>query len=297
MILIVGSTGLLGGMIARQLLEQGHSVRILVRPDSEYAGLVDLGAEPMFGDLKEPGSLDVACRGVDTVITTANSALRGGPDTVETVDRQGNRNLIEAAQPTSVRQFIFISALGANEESPIEFLRAKAETERQLCDSGITYTILQPNVFMDIWIPMLVGGPIQAGQPVTLVGEGLRKHSMISVADVAAFATASVDNQAALDRTIPLGGPTPVSWRDIVGACERQLGHPVEVRHLEPGEALPGLPDVVSHFAAALDSYDSPIEMTQTASAFGVRLTPLEDFVAGMLLPGGRSQLAQATRS
>ena len=289
MILIVGSTGMLGGMIARQLLERGHSVRILVRPGSGHADLVGMGAEPVFGDLKEPDTLGAALKGVDTVITTANSALRGGADTVETVDRHGNRNLIEAAQPASVRQFIFVSALGASEESPIEFMRAKAETERHLRDSGITYTILQPNVFMDVWIPMLVGGRVQAGQPVTLVGQGLRKHSMISAADVAAFATASVGHPDALDRTVPLGGPAPVSWRDIVDACERQLGHPVEVRHVEPGEALPGLPDVVSHFAAALDSYDSPVEMTRTASAFGVRLTPLEDFVAGMLLLAGRS--------
>src|SRR5919112_5005528 len=108
MILIAGSTGMLGGIIARKLLEQGHSVRILVRPGSAYAGLVDLGAEPVLGDLKEPDTLGAALHGVDSVITTANSALRGGADTVETVDREGNLNLIEAAQPTSVRQFIFI---------------------------------------------------------------------------------------------------------------------------------------------------------------------------------------------
>jgi len=288
MILVVGSTGVLGGMIARLLLEQGLSVRILVRPDSSYAGLVELGAEPIFGDLKEPDSLGAACRGVDTLVTTANSALRGGADTVETVDRKGNRNLIDAARTASVQHFIFVSALGVSEESGMDFMRAKAETERYLRDSGMGYTILQPNAFMDTWIPLLVSSAVQAGQPVTLVGEGRRRHSMIAAADVAAFTIACAENKATLNRSIPLGGPEAVSWRDILAACERALGHPLEVRRLALGESIPGLPDLVSQFAAALESYDSPLEMAQIASALGVRLTPVEDFVTELLAPAGR---------
>ena len=227
MILVVGSTGVLGGMITRRLLEQGHRVRILVRPGSDYRRLVERGAEPITGDLKQPESLEAACRGVDTVITTANSALRGGPDSAETVDRQGNRNLIDAARAGGVRHFIFISALGATEQSPMPFMQAKAESERHLRDSGMGYTILQPNIFMDTWIPIIVGSAVQAGQPVTLVGEGRRRHSMIAIGDVAAFAVACVENDGAMNRSIPLGGPRAVSWRDIVAASEAALGHPL----------------------------------------------------------------------
>lgn len=283
MILVVGSTGVLGGVIVRRLLERGLRLRILVRPGSNHIGLAESGAEPAFGDLKEPGSLRSACQGADTVITTANSALRGGADTVETVDRQGNRDLIEAAQAAGVQHFIFISALGASEQSGIDLMRAKAETERYLRSSGMRYTILQPNAFMDIWIPMLVGSAVQAGHPITLVGEGRRRHSMIAVADVAAFTIACVGNKDVLDQTIPLGGPAAVSWRDIVAACERAVGHPLETRHLQPGEPIPGLPDLVSQLAAGLESYDSPVPMEQTASGLGVRQIPMEAFVTELL--------------
>jgi uncharacterized protein YbjT (DUF2867 family) len=287
MILVVGSTGLLGGMIARSLLEQGLSVRVLVRPGSSYEGLVELGAEPALGDLKEPSSLTAACRGVDTVITTANSALRGGGDTAETVDRRGNRNLIDAARAAGVRHFVFISALGVSEESPVDFMRAKAETERYLRDSGMEYTILQPNVFMDIWIPLLIGTAVEAGQPVTLVGEGRRRHSMIAAADVAAFTVACVSNPTAINRTIPLGGPEPVSWRDIVGACERALGHQLQVRCVAPGEPIPGLPEMVGQLAATLETYDSPLDMTGTAAAFDVRPTSLEECATKVFVSEG----------
>jgi uncharacterized protein YbjT (DUF2867 family) len=289
MILVVGSTGVLGGMIARRLLEQGHRVRILVRAGSSYETLANSGAEPAFGDLKDPHSLEAACQGFDTVITTANSAHRGGADTVETLDRLGNRNLVEAAEAAGVRHFIFISALGASEESNIPFMRAKAETERYLRWSGMRYTILQPNLFMDVWIPMLVGNAVQAGQPVTLVGGGRRKHSMIAVADVAAFTVACVGSREVLDRIIPLGGPQAVSWRDVVAACERVVGHPIEIRFIRPGEPMPGLPDVVPQLAAGLETYDSPVPMEETASTLGVRLTPVEEFVTELLVPAARS--------
>jgi uncharacterized protein YbjT (DUF2867 family) len=278
MILIIGATGALGGTIARALLQKGEEVRVLVRSGSSPAPLAALGAELAYGDLKEPASLALACEGVDTVITTANSAQRGGADTVDTVDRDGNRNLIDAAKAAHVRHFIFISALGASEESPMTFMRAKAETERYLRQSRIAYTILQPNVFMDVWIPMIVGSAVQADRPVTLAGEGQRKHSMISSADVAAFAVACANNPAAIDRTIPLGGPEALSWRDILASCERAVGHPIAVRSVTPGESLPGLPAVVSDLATALEHYDSPVDMADTAAAFGIRLTPVEQY-------------------
>jgi NADH dehydrogenase len=288
MILVVGSTGLLGGSIAGRLLEGRHRVRILVRPGSQYQALAESGAEAVFGDLKDPASLLAACQRVDTVITTANSALRGGADTVETLDRQGNRNLIEAAQAAGVRHFIFISALGASEQSDIDLMRAKAETERYLRAGGMRYTILQPNAFLDIWVPMLVGSAVQAGQPVTLVGEGRRKHSMIAVADVAACTIACVKNRDVLDQTIPLGGPAAVSWRDIVAASERAVGRRLEVRYLRPGEPIPGFPEVVSNLAASLETYDSPVPMEETASTLGVRLTPVEEFVGELFRPPAR---------
>ena len=77
MILVVGSTGNLGGSIARRLLAEGKEVRILVRPGSSYRDLVDDGAEPVTGDLKEPASLHAACAGVDALVTTANAIGRG----------------------------------------------------------------------------------------------------------------------------------------------------------------------------------------------------------------------------
>ena len=116
MVLVVGATGSLGRRIVHKLRAQGEDVRVLVRPASDWAELERAGAEIALGDLKEPPSLDRACAGVEVVVTTANSAKRGGADNVETVDLTGNRNLIDAAARAGVRRFVFVSVLGAEEQ-------------------------------------------------------------------------------------------------------------------------------------------------------------------------------------
>ncbi len=279
MILVVGATGQMGGMIARQLLEQGQDVRVLVRPQSNYQPLVEAGARPVFGDLKDRASLDEAVRGVDTVITTANSAQRGGEDNPQTVDLQGNANLIDAAKEGGVRHFIFVSALGANPNSPMPFMQAKAATEQRLRESGMTYTILSPNMLMEVWLPMIVGGPAIGGQRVTLVGEGSHRHSFASMGDVVQYTVRCVNNLAAENRMIVIGGPQAVSWRDVVSAYEEALGRPVDVQFVPMGQPVPGLPDTINGLLMGTETYDSEVDMSETPAVFGVRPTSLIEFV------------------
>jgi NADH dehydrogenase len=269
----------MGGMIARQLLEQGQDVRVLVRPQSNYQPLVEAGARPVFGDLKDRASLDEAVRGVDTVITTANSAQRGGEDNPQTVDLQGNANLIDAAKEGGVRHFVFVSALGANPNSPMPFMQAKAATEQRLRESGMTYTILSPNMLMEVWLPMIVGGPAIGGQRVTLVGEGSHRHSFASMGDVVQYTVRCVNNLAAENRMIVIGGPQAVSWRDVVSAYEEALGRPVDVQFVPMGQPVPGLPDTINGLLMGTETYDSEVDMSETPAVFGVRPTSLIEFV------------------
>jgi|GEM_PF-4334522 len=79
-LLVVGSTGILGSNITRRLLATERDVRILVREGSDYAPLVAAGAEPVMADLRDAGTLVAAFQGVDRVLSTANSVMRGGED-------------------------------------------------------------------------------------------------------------------------------------------------------------------------------------------------------------------------
>lgn len=276
--LIVGATGIVGSLITRDLLERGDAVRILVRDGSDHGALVAAGAEAVRGDLKDRSSLDRAVDGVATVVTTANSAMRGGDDNVETVERRGNRNLMDAAEAAGVRHFVFTSALGVSVDNPVPFMAAKAESEEYLRERGMEWTILAPNVFTEVWVGNVVR-PAVAGETVALVGEGARKHSFVSVRDVASFAVAAVGNPAAYGQRIVIAGPEAVSFSDIIERAEALLDRPVEVRRFPVGEPIPGMPDLIRQFMTNFEMYDSAVDMTQTARRYGVTLTPVDAFL------------------
>jgi uncharacterized protein YbjT (DUF2867 family) len=291
MILVVGATGVVGGMITRRLLEEDKEVRVLIRRDSPTSqlvqqglatsaeSLIEAGAQPSHGDLRDRASLDAAVEGVETVISTANSAMRGGADNPQSVDLEGNRKLIEAARDAGVEHFIFISLLAADPDHPAPFVQAKAQSEASLRASGMEYTILAPTAFMEVWPAMVVGMPALQGRPVILVGEGRRRHSFISNRDVVAYAVAAVDHSAARNQYLAIGGPEPHSWRDVVATYERVLGRSVPVEFVAAGEPVPGLPDPMPNLLADMETYDSVVEMDEIAETFGIPLTPLETFV------------------
>ena len=281
MILVAGATGMLGSAIVERLLRTGKQVRAMVRNSAAEEALQQAGAEPVVADLKRPDSLERACEGASAVITTANSAGRGGEDNVESVDLQGNVNLVDAASAAGVERFVFVSAQGEDPASPVPFLRAKGTASARLRRSGMTYTVLQPDYYMDVWMPLVVLGPVAAGRPVSIVGEASRKHYPVAVDDVAAFAVASLERDSARDRDLLIGGPQALSWRDIISTLEQLQGSELKVQALQPGEPMPGFPDAVSGLMASLETYDSPqpISAAEASEAFGVRLTSLEEFL------------------
>jgi uncharacterized protein YbjT (DUF2867 family) len=276
MILVVGATGQLGSKITRGLIARSMRVRALARPGSAHQPLEQLGAEVVPGDLRNPGSLDAACAGVDTVITTANSARRGGEDTVSSVDLKGTQSLIDAATAAGVRRFIYTSVLGASADSPVPFLAAKGSSEAHLRASGMEWTVLAPDAFMESWPARVVGAPALAGAPVVIVGEGRRRHMFVAEDDVAAFAVVAADSREATNQRIPIGGPDALTWYDVVAVYERVLGRPLQVTSVAPGEPVPGVPPAVLPLLASFETYDSVFDARESASRFGIALTPLE---------------------
>ncbi|MCL4246814.1 MAG: NAD(P)H-binding protein [Anaerolineae bacterium] len=279
MILVVGASGMLGGMIAGQLLEQGKEVRVLQRSNPAYESLIEAGAEGVPGDLKDRASLDRACQGVEIIITTATAALRGGADTFTSVDQMGTKNLIEAAALANVKQFIYVSAYGSDIDSAIPLLRYKGECEQRLRISGLNYTILKPHIFIEVWVGAVVGIPLKAGAPVTLIEGGQKRHSFISVGDVAAVALAAVGNSAAFNREIAIGGTPPVSWSQITEVVGGVMQRPLQVRSVQIGEPVPMLPDALWPLLYATETYETAIDMTDVCQTFGLTLTPLEDSI------------------
>jgi uncharacterized protein YbjT (DUF2867 family) len=289
--LVVGATGLLGGDICRRLVAEGRPVRALVRSTSDPAkveALKNRGVEIVEGNVCDPASLEAACRGVTAVISTASSmpfSYQPGENDIQSVDLEGTLCLVDAAQTAGVQQFIYISFTMDN-EFPLR--NAKRAVEQRLKDSGLTYTILRPSYFMEVWLNPAVGFDA-ANAAAKIYGSGQNPLSLISFPDVAKFATASLNNPAARNATIEIGGPEALSQLQMVQIFEELGGRPFEVEYV-PEAALAdqqatATDPMQQSFAGLMQKYarGDTVDMRQTLNTFPIQLTSVREYAQNVL--------------
>src|SRR5579872_7472152 len=112
--LVTGASGFLGGHVVRLLAERGERVRVLLRPASQTRLLEGLAVERVWGDLRDPASLEKALAGVSTVYHVAADYRLWARDPREIYESnvQGTRNLLEAARRAQVGKFVYTSTVG-----------------------------------------------------------------------------------------------------------------------------------------------------------------------------------------
>jgi uncharacterized protein YbjT (DUF2867 family) len=236
MVLVVGSTGELGSRITKRLAKAGRPVTALVRSASsdKAKALQAAGAKTVVGDIKNPKDVANAMQGIETVIATASSTLsRQEGDSIETVDLRGIQTVIDEAEKSKVKNFIFVSAYFTN-DSPLA--QAKWAAEKKLSGGRMNYTIIVPSYFPETWFSPLVGFDVPSGS-VRIYGNGKAGVNYIAVDDVADAVVACLGNAKASRRTIRIGGPKPLSQLEAVALWEKAKGRKILVEHM-PTEVI-----------------------------------------------------------
>lgn len=289
-ILVVGATGFLGMEICRQLIATNKNVSGLVRKtaaEEKVSALRQLGVQLVEGDLKDRSSIKKVLQGITTVISTASSTFsRQDGDSIQSVDNEGQATLADEAIAAGIQQFIYISFPSMPGDFPLQ--NAKRRVEKKLISSNTSYTILQPTFFVEAWLSPAVGFDFPNAK-ATIYGEGKNKISWITIQDVAAFAVASVDNPAAKNKTVELGGPDALSPLEVVALFEKAGGKKFELQHV-PVEALQGqkngsTDDLGKTFASLMLNYaaGSEVNMQHTLKAFPLKMNSVRDYANRMM--------------
>jgi uncharacterized protein YbjT (DUF2867 family) len=287
--LVVGATGFVGGLAARQLRQRGRSVRALVRGGpsrKEAQSLIDAGAAVVDGDLTQPSTIARACEGVERVLCTVTAMPNAPGDALQRIDHDGALGLIREAERAGARRFVYIS-FSANIQADSPLLRAKRACEAQLASGRMEYVVLRPSYFMEVWLGPHLGFDAAAAR-ARIYGDGNAPVSYVSGADVASVAAAAMAMPGEPREKVQVGGPDALSQLDAVALFERILGRRFAVEHvpLAALEAQCATDDPLQKTFAALSiAYargDAMPEARENAARFGVGLTALESYAKRM---------------
>ncbi len=142
-ILVYGAAGMQGSAVARQLLQAGQRVRVLVRDPLKAEQWRAAGAEVVRGDYLDRASLEAAYAGVERVIL--HLPLQYDFDSYE---RYG-RNAIDAAKAAGVKLLVFNSSTEVPTGTRVKVFRVKNQVIEYLRASGVPYIILRPGFYLE----------------------------------------------------------------------------------------------------------------------------------------------------
>jgi NADH dehydrogenase len=230
MILVAGGTGTLGTKIVSLLAERGAQVQVLTR-DRSRAQRLGARVETVEGDVRSPATLRRATDGAQTVIS-AIQGFAGTPDcTPASIDRDGNANLIRAAQDAGTSHLILVSVRDASPGHPMELMRMKHAAEQQLKASGLAWTILRPSAYMETWCQVL-GRPLLEKGKTMVFGRGANPINWVSAWDVARFVDLAEADPAVRGRMIDVGGPENLTMTEFVRIFQHETGATGRIGHI-----------------------------------------------------------------
>jgi NADH dehydrogenase len=232
MIVIAGGTGRLGQLLVGHLGAE-HRVRVLSRRPERAASLQSPTVAVVQGDVRDPASLDHACRGARVVVSAVHGFTGSGGNSPATVDRDGNRRLIDAAGAHGAH-FVLTSIVGASPDSPMELLRMKHAAERYLADSGVPATVVRATAFGELWTEILRTTAGRSGRPIVF-GTGRQPIDFVSVTDVAALLQRVVLDPTTRGQTLEIGGPEPLTMNELAAAVQAADGRIAPPRHIPVG--------------------------------------------------------------
>ena len=210
--ILITTAGKVGSEAARLLTQRHESVRVLVRNPEKTAALRQLGVEIAEGDLDDLASIDAAMHGVTSVVLVSPAVPAQELNVIDSAGRAGVGHVVKITSKASA-------------DSPIARQRGQAEIEAGLIASGLDYTLLRNNFYMQNFLMLApaiattnsFGSSAAAGQ----VG-------FIDTRDVAAVAAEIAAAPARhVGATYLLTGPELLSYADVAATLSAVLARPI----------------------------------------------------------------------
>jgi len=245
-ILVTGATGTIGSFVCEQLKKVNADFIALVRSEEKAKDLNEKGVKTVIGDFSEISSLENALKGIDKVFLLSVTSP-------ESPKLQGN--LVKVAKEKGVKRIVKLSVRGAASDSEIGILRYHAITEKDIQDSGIAYTFLQPHSFMQ---NLVFDAESIKSQNAIFGPMGDGKIGMVDAHDIAAVAVKALTEDGHERKTYVLTGAKALSFYDISNAftffLERDIKYiPISAEDAHQGMLDAGMPEWLANDLTAIN--------------------------------------------
>ena len=213
--ILVTTAGKVGGEASRLLAERGEPVRVLVRDPAKAPVLQQAGIEVAIGDLAVPGTLDQALQDVTAVILVSPAVPAQEIAVIEAAARAGASHVVKVTSKASA-------------DSPIARRRGQAAIEAALTASGLGWTLLRNNGYMQNFL-MMAPAIARTDSFAAATGDGRVGH--IDARDVGAVAAAIAAAPAShAGRTYWPTGPESLSSGEVAVILSKVLGREITFR-------------------------------------------------------------------
>jgi uncharacterized protein YbjT (DUF2867 family) len=229
MICITGASGTLGTEVARQLESAKASCRACYHSEEKAEAARTRGLDAVTIDYNRPETLRAAFNGCDDLFLL-------GPNTVN--QTQLETNAVEASTATGIRHIVKQSVFGAAEGS-FEFARLHRTIEKTIESSGIPWTFLRPNSFMQNVVSFM-SPTIKAESAFYSATDGA-KISHVDVGDIAAVAVRALTEPGHEGHAYTLTGPEALSYDELASELSKVLGRPIRHVSVPPADMKAGM--------------------------------------------------------
>ena len=221
LVTVFGGSGFLGRHVVRALAKRDYRIRVGVRRPELAGYLQPLGRvgqiHTVQANLRHPASVAAAMRDSHVAINLVGILSQSGPQTFDAVIAKGAETVAKAAAAIGA-QLVHVSAIGANDQSPSGYARAKAAGESAVFAAVPSATVLRPSVmfgpedeFTNRFAALARMSPV-----LPLIGGGETKLQPAYVGDVATAVADAVDGTTKAGAVYELGGPEVLSMREIM---------------------------------------------------------------------------------
>jgi uncharacterized protein YbjT (DUF2867 family) len=213
--LVTGATGFVGRHVVSALDDAGHDVAAMTRHPEAYTG----AGAAVGGDIGDPASLRAALEGRDVAFYLVHSLDQR--DFAER-DRAGAEAFARCAVDAGVRQVVYLGGLGDERDDLSAHLRSRREVERILLDAAPTTALRAGIVVGDGSVSWEILRQLVLRLPVMATPRWVQTRTQpIALADVIAYLVAVAGRDDAVGRTFEVGGPQPLTYKEMIEAVAR----------------------------------------------------------------------------